>query len=128
MILSITPYSNNYRQTQIKKSQPTFKGVLNDNQVDKAIKMLASVISEVKVGSNENTIVEAYQKLLQKHNLTPRSGLGLLIVPTDKVAQFKQLHPDKNIDKVLFAAVGDKYGPIETWNKAIDSILVILTK
>ncbi len=133
MRIMSAPIVNNYPSNmyQTRTSSPNFKGVLNERETERVLKMLAEKNREVIL--NVNT-VKNFQKILNDFFLQYRrlgiSSVGIQIIPEDRLSAF--IGKNQNVDlkdKIgLCIAVGDKYGPIESWNKVFDAKTILAQK
>lgn len=125
----ISPITANYANTNLYRqnkttSTPNFKGALNDNQMERVLKLLAPKNNEVFEKFSGQKLKDVMDNLMNKYKSLGVSSIGIQIVSNDDLSKLL----GKNIGKYntngkmgLCVAVGDKYGPIENMNKIYEA-------
>jgi len=132
-ILATTNYSYSYpTYNKFKATNPNFKGAMNNNQTKKALKMLQAKLTDVRAANNIDEFKKTVDNLGNKYAPYGNNSVGAMLIPNDELAGFigeKACKEHSLKDKVgICVAAGDVYGPVETWNKAYESIALLMPK
>lgn len=134
--MNINAIGGNYYNTHKTKgytSSPNFRGELSDAQIKKSLGMLKEKVSCVQPCSTMNDVKSILNTMMQKFErlgLSTKSA-GLMVIPEDELAAFLGDKASRYNLKDLVgicAAVGDKYGPVESWTKAYETIVALMPK
>ena len=129
----IANYSYNYpAYNRTKATNPNFKGELNNTQTKKVLKMLQSKLTDVKQINDMSELKPVADGLSRKYSAYGNKSIGAMIIPENELADFIGENASKQYnlnDKIgLCVAAGDVYGPVENWNRAFESIALIIPK
>ena len=126
-ISAISSYRNynNYSANAKKVNFTSFKGGLGDSAANRVLNMLRPKVTATKMGSGE-VLKSIMDSLATKWK---RSSIGMMVIPENDLAGFvgKEAANIKDVQGVC-VAVGDKFGPIETWGNCFEAITVLLPK
>jgi hypothetical protein len=123
----------NYSLSQCKPkpnlhTQPSFQGGLSDKQMNKIVDILSNKNTEVieRMLFDRKLIDDIARQLQTKHKT---SNVGLQILTDNHLAKFLGKKPFETQHQVgLCVAVGDKRGPIESWNKVYEAKTILINK
>lgn len=128
--MRILPISNNFYKTQPVKtsSQPNFQGGLNQSEMNRVIKMLAEKNTGIieKLSIEPEFINKIATGFIEKYRTR---SVGLQIISGQDLVKFLGNNTVKHnpTNKVgLCIAVGDKFGPIESWNQVYEAKTVLI--
>ena len=126
--MNISPVSNRFYNTNYANktnNRQNFKGLLNDYEEKRVLKMLKPAVSKTVICKNVDDLVDIIDLLGEKYE----GSIGIIpIMRTERDYCFKDLLSEEQVTKnsCLCVATGDKYGPMETWNTAREAILVVM--
>lgn len=131
--MRITPnFQTNYTNYGKKCARPqNFQGALNNAETQRVLKMLSDkntgfVVSYMEPATIQSTLQHLYHKHFEA------AGKGIFVVGPDDLPKFvkgKFAGIADLKDKIgICMAVGDKYGPIETWTKVFEAKTLLVPK
>jgi hypothetical protein len=115
---------NNANITSFKSKQ---KGI-SDAQMDASLGMLKKKITCVMTNSNMQDLKIYMDAIADKWKT---KSVGLVLIPAEKLKSFLdgvvKIHDKDLKDRTgICVAAGDKYGPVETWSKAYETIVALM--
>ena len=135
MYISAIPPSvnrNNYSSNVKRVTSPSFQGGLSDGTTNLVLIMLKEKVTSVQTCSDPEELKLIIDKMAEKWANGPsNNSVGMMIIPENDLADFLGKEASKFDTKNnvgLCIAVGDKYGPVETWQKCYDAVTVLLPK
>ena len=135
--MHISPITNNYYTRKVNPMKvnnaaaPKFKGSLSDIDMKNNLNKLRIVLSNVVYVNDINGLKEVADKMADKFSHWGVNSIGMMIVPNKDLKLYSngQVTGDDAKDKIgVYVATGDKNGPVETWDVAYESKLVVLPK
>lgn len=129
--ISTNNYSNLNTYKQNKVSIPNFKGALNDGEMEKVLKLLASKNTEVFENFSAPKLKEVMDSLMEKYKYLGLRSIGIQVVEPKDLPQLLGKNAAKYETKSKFGlcvAVGDKYGPIENMNNVYEAKTFLVNK
>ena len=131
--MRISPVINNNYMSRANKraSVPSFKGEMNPDETLRALKMLYPTVSSCLATDTPENIQTIGNMLVNKYKSLGVNAAGLFIIPDQALNLFirNQLsEEDAKKFKGFCVSVGDKNGPVETWTKAYESVVVLVPK
>ena len=123
----ITPIRFNFPskfQKSNNRIKQNFSGKNNKQNTGKVLNMLSEVSTGSYNAKDFSEIDKIIQKLLKNNTNTT---VGIMLIPDEALPAFLngKMHP---LYQGLFVAVSNDYGPIESWNSALESKLVVVPK
>ena len=113
-------------------SIPSFGAELSDAQVSKVLNMLKNKVTDVQVFDSLLGIKKVSDSLMAKYNPFGMKSVGAMVIPEEHLAEFlnnnQRLYANIDDYRGICVAVGDKYGPVETWTKAYEAIVALVSK
>lgn len=133
-IMPVKNYGCNQNiSAQNSRVNPNFRGELSD----KTVKRVFAMLQEKVTGTHNCSDIIGMKKILgdlaskwDKMGLANGSG-GIMVIPDDELMKFLGDDAFKYNLKDLqgfCVAVGDKFGPIVSWNKVYEAKTVLLPK
>ena len=134
--MNINAIGVNYYNTQNAKgyaSSTSFRGEMSDAQMKKALVMLKEKVSCVQTCSTMNDVQIMLKNLMQKFERLgqSRNAAGMVVIPKEELTEFLGDKASRyNLKELvgICVAVGDKYGPVESWTKAYEAKVALLPK
>ena len=111
-------YNNNY-SSNVKNS---FNGKLEDKAVNRVLNMLKPKVTATTISSMEG-LKSIMDNLVSKWK---RNSVGMMVIPEKDLAGF--VGKEVKDYRGLCVAVGDKFGPMETWGNCFEAITVLIPK
>ena len=130
-IMNYSYNNRNYIQKSKKENNISFKAELSNKDFNRVLKMLTSCLTEVKECKNFDEFISIIKKLTDKCNNSEANSIGIMPIVGKELSQLvteKKVNIDLRDKLGFFIATGDIKGPVETWNKAYESVLAILPK
>ena len=124
------PTNLNKRCNKPGIQNPSFGAELSDAQVARVLNMLKSKVTDVQVLNDITGLKNIANSLMQKYQPFGLKSVGAIIIPDKHLSEFvdKSLYPNLNEYKGICVAVGNKYGPVESWTKAYQAIVALIPK
>ena len=124
------PTNLNKRCNKPEFQNPSFGAELSDAQVTRVLNMLKGKVTDIQVLNNVTGLKNIADSLMQKYQLYGLKSVGAMLIPEEHLSEFvdKSLYPNLNEYKGICIAVGNKYGPIESWTKTYQAILALIPK
>ena len=124
------PTRNNSNATSFKNRPSVAAKEISDAQMDASLGMLKKKISFVMSNSNIQDL-KIYMDSIKRKWKT--ESVGLMIIPAEKLNGFfdsivEISKKDLKGHVGVCVAVGDKYGPVEKWSKAYETIVALIPK
>ena len=121
---------NNANTTSFKSRQSVVAKEISDAQIDASLGMLKKKISFVMSDSNMKDL-KIYMNSIKR--IWKTESVGLMIIPAEKLKSFfdgvVEINKQDLKDHVgVCIAAGDKYGPVETWSDAYETIVALIPK
>ena len=125
--MNITPIKYNLPNITLQsrsRINQNFSGINNSKNTGKILNMLSKVRTGSYNAKDFSEIDKIIQKLLKNNTNTT---VGIMLIPDEALPAFLngKMHP---LYQGLFVAVSNDYGPIESWNSALESKLVVVPK
>ncbi len=94
--------------------------------------MLKGKVTSVITCSSTEEMRPIIDNLTKKWNgITSNNSIGMMIIPEGDLANFlgkEASNFDTKNNRGLCIAIGDKFGPVETWQKCYEAVTVLLPK
>ena len=121
---------NNTNATSFKSRPNVLIKEISDAQKDASLGILKKKISFVMSDSNMNDLKIYIDSIKRKWKT---ESVGLMIIPAENLKSFfdgvVEINKQDLKDHVgICVAAGDKYGPVETWSKAYETIVALMPK
>ena len=125
--MNITPIKYNLPNITLQsrsRINQNFSGINNSKNTGKILNMLSKVRTGSYNAKDFSEIDKIIQKLLKNHT---NATVGIMLIPDEALPAFwnGKMHP---LYQGLFIAVSNDYGPVESWNRALESKLVVVPK
>ena len=130
--MHISPVSNNFSRAnytnKMNVNRQNFKGLLNDYEEKRVLKMLKPAVSETITCEKCEDLIEIINRMKNK---SVNNSIGIIpIMGTERDYCFKDMLSGEQVSNYnnccVCVATGDKIGPMEVWNTVHDAVLVVV--
>ena len=126
-----TRNANTYKRNTrpVMRNTPAFQGALNNKQAERVLNMLSEKNTEVIDKFTPQILKNTMDNLFEKYQHLNSKSLGIYVVGKEDLPKFLGENAAKYDTKNKFGvciAIGDTYGPVESWTKAYEGKTILI--